>query len=633
MRCLSWANAIRPYTLAVGFVLAMVFTFSCSGDGSRGGGGGDDDSSSSVAVGGGSSSSARGGKSSSSVGDAASSSSGDATVSSSSVGGGDNDVSSSSVDSVVSSSSVNNNNAASSSSLASTECTSWGNWVVTKPATCDAEGLKTRSCASGITKTETEAIPELEWGNWEIKTPASGTTPAKGERKCPNGEVDKKDLSICGTNKPFAPAEEFCLDGVVKELCGTATYAANQFCLNGAVKAKCGTAEFTSTQFCLNGTVTGKCGGTVEYASNQFCQAGTDAVKPLCGTATFTATQFCQSPNVVKDLCGTATFTATQFCQSPNVVKDLCGTATFTANQFCQSPNVVKDLCGTATFTANQFCQSPNVVKDLCGTATFTATEECCGSTKYTLATQQCQSNVIVTKCGSGWYNSATQFCYDNSKVGDFCGARPETFDPDLYKCETGDKIYLKTPVSYGGQNYEAVLIGTQTWMAENLNYNASGSRCYGDNTGGDSQNRCGTYGRLYNWATAMGGSASSSANPSGVRGVCPPNWHLPSDAEWTALTTAVGGESTAGTKLKANSSLWSTNTGTDEFGFSALPGGGGFSDGSFSDVGYYGYWWSATESSASYAYIRSMNYYNAYVNSYDDDKAYLFSVRCVQDY
>jgi len=162
--------------------------------------------------------------------------------------------------------------------------------------------------------------------------------------------------------------------------------------------------------------------------------------------------------------------------------------------------------------------------------------------------------------------------------------------------------------------------------MAENLNYEAANSKCYSNNTA-----NCTTYGRLYNWATAMGGSASSSANPSGVRGVCPPNWHLPSDAEWTALTTAVGSD--PGTKLRANSSLWNSNgKGTDDFGFSALPGGGGLSDGGFSSVGDYGLWWSASEDNSDSAYYRVMSYSYEGVYYFNYDKDLLFSVRCVQD-
>ena len=184
-------------------------------------------------------------------------------------------------------------------------------------------------------------------------------------------------------------------------------------------------------------------------------------------------------------------------------------------------------------------------------------------------------------------------------------------------------------------QTYKITSIGNQVWMAENLNYNATGSRCYGDNSGGDIQNRCGTYGRLYNWATAMNNSASSAANPSGVQGVCPSGWHLPSDAEWTALTSYVG--TNAGTKLKANSALWNSNgKGTDDFGFSALPGGGGYSSGSFVNVGDDGNWWSATESAtesnASNAYGRGMIFSFAIVNRNYYDKSSLGSVRCLQD-
>jgi uncharacterized protein (TIGR02145 family) len=177
-------------------------------------------------------------------------------------------------------------------------------------------------------------------------------------------------------------------------------------------------------------------------------------------------------------------------------------------------------------------------------------------------------------------------------------------------------------------KTYKYKLIGSQTWMAENLNYNASGSKCY-DN----SETNCNTYGRLYNWATAMANSASSSANPSGVKGVCPIGWHLPSDAEWTTLTDFVGDLSTAGTKLKAVSG-WNTGSGyiagTDNYGFSALPGGGYFSGG-FVNAGNHGTWWSA-ESDAFYVYSRRIYYSSADVSRGSYDKAYLFSVRCVQD-
>jgi len=189
---------------------------------------------------------------------------------------------------------------------------------------------------------------------------------------------------------------------------------------------------------------------------------------------------------------------------------------------------------------------------------------------------------------------------------------------------------------SRDGQEYGWVRIGTQVWMAENLNYAVNGSLCYGDNTGNDNQNRCGTYGRLYNWATAM--NLNSSCNTSTCasqvqtkhRGICPSGWHLPSDAEWTALTTAVG--SNPGAKLKATSG-WNINgNGTDDFGFSALPGGYGRSGGSFHDVVVGGYWWSSSEYSSDNAYRRYIFYGYSSVDRNYSLKTFLFSVRCLQD-
>jgi len=176
--------------------------------------------------------------------------------------------------------------------------------------------------------------------------------------------------------------------------------------------------------------------------------------------------------------------------------------------------------------------------------------------------------------------------------------------------------------------NYKTVKIGNQTWMAENLNKATSNSKCY-DN----SPDSCAKYGRLYTWNDA--------------KTVCPTGWHLPSDEEWTQLTDFVGGESTAGTKLKSSTGwridtetihgtptkpIYGTPVGTNEYGFSALPGGYGNSDGSFEGAGNGSVWWSATESSANLAYDRDMAYRYEKVIRWSDNKMSLFYVRCVRD-
>ena len=187
---------------------------------------------------------------------------------------------------------------------------------------------------------------------------------------------------------------------------------------------------------------------------------------------------------------------------------------------------------------------------------------------------------------------------------------------------------------SRDGLSYKYTTIGTQTWMAENLNYdtlNDSGSWCYNDTA-----SYCDTYGRLYNWSTAMAVDTlfhtdSILGDSVNHRGICPEGWHVPSSAEWDTLVNYVGGEDVAGTYLMANSNLWSTNSGTDDYGFSALPGGR-YGGSPFYGVGYYGYWWTAAEYSSTGAYGRGMHGSSANVNSSYYDKSYGFSLRCVED-
>ena len=165
---------------------------------------------------------------------------------------------------------------------------------------------------------------------------------------------------------------------------------------------------------------------------------------------------------------------------------------------------------------------------------------------------------------------------------------------------------------SRDNKTYKMVKIGTQTWMAENLDYNASGSKCYSN-----SVSYCQKYGRLYDWKTA--------------KTACPSGWHLPSKEEYGKLDNFVGGEKTAGKFLKATSGWNNNGNGTDKFGFSALPGGIGDSGGYFRNVGYGGYWWSA-EFNSRYAHLRYLYYNGEDVIWGLSDKLSLYSVRCVQD-
>jgi uncharacterized protein (TIGR02145 family) len=139
---------------------------------------------------------------------------------------------------------------------------------------------------------------------------------------------------------------------------------------------------------------------------------------------------------------------------------------------------------------------------------------------------------------------------------------------------------------------YKAVCIGKQTWMAENLRYNASGSKCYDDKA-----SNCDTYGKLYDWPTVMNGAASSDASPSGIKGICPKGWHLPSRAEWVTLVDFLGGEANAGRSLKSTLGWSGTGNGSNSSGFSGLASGYWNGLGLFYEkIDTAGVFWSSTE-------------------------------------
>ncbi|MCF8370239.1 MAG: PKD domain-containing protein [Bacteroidales bacterium] len=181
----------------------------------------------------------------------------------------------------------------------------------------------------------------------------------------------------------------------------------------------------------------------------------------------------------------------------------------------------------------------------------------------------------------------------------------------------------------YEGQTYNTVKIGDQCWMKENLNYEtSSGSYCYDD----DPVN-CETYGRLYIWNAIMNGESGSNDVPSGVLGICPSGWHIPSDAEWDVIVNYLGGNNVAGGKMKEVGYEHWENPNEDadnSSGFTALPGGEKY--GTFNGLGSYGRWWSSTQFSPTQAWYRTMSgiwggVYQDYTN-----KLKGFSLRCLKD-
>jgi uncharacterized protein (TIGR02145 family) len=220
------------------------------------------------------------------------------------------------------------------------------------------------------------------------------------------------------------------------------------------------------------------------------------------------------------------------------------------------------------------------------------------------------------------------------------------------YVCDQ-EGIIDGSPVSYGGETYETVVICNQTWLNRNLNYVPpdGNSWCYSgteNSTGSDvnitSEEGCAKYSRLYDWATAMALPIScNSSSCSGQvqakhQGICPPGWHIPTDDDWSTLENNVGGSSTAGRKLKAQNGWYdcgpsgSGNLCEDTYGFSALPGGYRLANGDLRYAGREGDWWSVSEVNASLAYRRNMYYYgNSAYRDYNS-KSLGYSVRCVKD-
>ena len=184
-------------------------------------------------------------------------------------------------------------------------------------------------------------------------------------------------------------------------------------------------------------------------------------------------------------------------------------------------------------------------------------------------------------------------------------------------------------------QLYRVVSIGSQIWMAENLNYETeTGSNCYKDVA-----ENCKKYGRHYTWAAAVGKleeecgfEVECDLGTGNVRGVCPEGWHLPDTTEWNALFATVGGIDSAGKMLKSTEGWFNNDNGTDDYGFTVLPAGYTNGSGISTTMNESASFWSSTADDKYVVYSSAFIYKEKKVSVGKYSKYFAYSVRCIKD-
>jgi len=263
---------------------------------------------------------------------------------------------------------------------------------------------------------------------------------------------------------------------------------------------------------------------------------------------------------------------------------------------------------------------------------------------------------------GNAYYLNTSQ---DKSKMGYIHCVKGDNYSPSLNNSSYTPISCKKIPEGgfcddRDGRGYKSTVIDGKTWMAENLNYNATGSKCFGEDgkiyygsnnmvtiSNSEVQSNCSTYGKLYDWATAM--AFDQACNKTDCtswvtekhKGICPKGWHVPSKEEFQQLINCseCGAPSTAGYALKATQSWPTDRNGADLVGFSALNGG----IGSQLSDGYYYYpnlgssWWSSkhyrtSETHGGDAYRMDITTSNSASISQYGETHDLYSIRCVKD-
>lgn len=207
---------------------------------------------------------------------------------------------------------------------------------------------------------------------------------------------------------------------------------------------------------------------------------------------------------------------------------------------------------------------------------------------------------------------------FKNDYLTDYALTKVAGTDSFLFQLEKKGFYYL-------GKNYKTVVINGKEWMAENLAVNI-GEGCWAyDNN----ESNVKKYGRLYSWKKA--------------NEVCPKNWHLPGDEEWEELAEFIsddnGGYSKSsddwygvGKHLKTTNNWQLNGNGTNDYGFSGIPGGYRTIDGEFGALNHNGFWWSSTEASTLKAWYWYLYSIDTYLHRHLYEKGTAISVRCVKN-
>jgi uncharacterized protein (TIGR02145 family) len=392
-------------------------------------------------------------------------------------------------------------------------------------------------------------------------------------------------------------------------------------------------------------------------AGASAASAASNSVTPFLGAPTGSAAQsFCAgaSPTVANLV---ATGTAISWFSTNTGGTALAGTkALVTATHYYASQTVGGTASATRLDVTVTLVAAP--AAPVAATPTPSTTQiawkwnASTGATGYKWSLTNVYSNAtdlgnVLTKTETGLTcnRSYTRYVWAYNSTG--CSSSPTTLSRSTSACPVPIK-------DASGNSYPTIAIGTQTWMAKNLNtskysdgtnipnikdgdawYNAtSGAWCDYDNTTSNST----TYGKLYNWF-AVDNNSATKMKSNGGKNICPTGWHIPSDNDWTILADYLGGEYEAGGKLKESGNThwpYSNEESTNSYGFTALPGGACGTGGSFYDIGTAAMWWSSTEycydSDCQYALYRYLIMWEPNMSSSDNDKTRGYAVRCLKD-